>query len=128
MYIYGVIFISTIKCRICGASQNVLSLSIISRVIKLRRMKWAEKIVVCMGKMSPKFGKKKREDCFWDTDIDGKNNSTVGLGKIYSESVNWLQIVSLCESIYEPSIYIKADMSWSLSNNCLRKTLDCVVC
>jgi hypothetical protein len=51
----GVIFISTVKCGICGASQYMLLLSAIGRAIKLRRIKWVEKIVVCMGNMNTKF-------------------------------------------------------------------------
>jgi hypothetical protein len=54
-----------------------------------------------MGKICTKFFKRHR----W------KDGSAVGLEKMCSESVNWIQIVSLFESIGEPLISINPDMS-----------------
>jgi hypothetical protein len=44
--------------------------------------------------------------------------------KIYSESVNWMQILSFCESIVKPLISINADMSWSAEQQLFKEDIE----
>jgi hypothetical protein len=64
-----------------------------------------------MGKICTTFFYKKREKMLLRYRHRWKDSSAIGLGKIYSENVNWIQIVSFCESIDEPLISINADIS-----------------